>query len=101
MSGSEPITIVKQGGKPYPYMARHFNTKEDGSQGDLLTALKGEFALIVVWGALKYAQETKSSGPVPTPRVRTQGPSAPAGVHRPRMCDALLMQRENNLEFRW
>ena len=99
VSGSEPITIVKRGGKPYPYMASHFSATADGSQCELLTLLKGEMALIVIWGALKYAQETRSSGPVPAPRVRTQGPSAPAGVHRPRMCDALLLQRENNLEF--
>ena len=99
VSGSEPITIVRQGGNPYPYMASHFSAKADGSQCELLTKLKGEFALVVVYGALKFAQDARNNGPTPKPRVRTQGPSAPAGVHRPRMCDSLLAQRENNLEF--
>ena len=88
VSCSEPISIVKEGGKQYPFMARHFNNKADGTQCDLLTLLKSQFMLIVVWGALKYAQEAKSSAPVPAQRTRTQGPGAPAGVHRPRMCDA-------------
>ena len=80
-------------------MAKHFAKKADGTQCDLLTALKSKFLLIVVWGALKHAQEARNSAPVPMPRTRTQGTSVPEGVHVPRKCDAWTMRRENSLEF--
>ena len=99
VSGSEPITGVWHGGEPYPYEASYFAPKADGLQCELLTTLKSQFALVVIYGALKFTQDAKNKGPTPAPRVRTQGPSAPAGVHRPRTCEALLTQRENNLEF--
>ena len=97
VSGSEPLTTVRQRGMLYPYMARHFAKKADGTQCDLLTVLKSEFLLVVVWGALKHAQEARINAPVPTPRTRTQGTSVPEGVHRPPKCDAWTMQRENSL----